>query len=92
MTQQELLRLVAARSGRSKREVKVVLDAFKACATQALQSGDRVSLSGFCAFTPVDKPGRPGRNPRTGEAVYVRARRAVRIKPLKALRDAVDDR
>jgi integration host factor subunit alpha len=43
----------------------------------ALETGDRVQLTGFGKFSLCDKPQRPGRNPKTGEPVPVLARRVV---------------
>jgi integration host factor subunit beta len=57
---------------------------------EALSRGDRVELRGFGAFSTVVHNERTGRNPRTGEAVAVEEKRAVRFKTGKGLRDRLN--
>ena len=52
----------------------------------ALESGGRVELRGFGAFSVRSRPARAGRNPRTGEAVDVRAKHVPFFKSGKELR------
>ena len=54
--------------------------------TEALADGDRVELRGFGAFEVRQREARPGRNPRTGQAVKVEARTAIHFRPSKAMR------
>jgi integration host factor subunit beta len=65
---------------------------------RALEDGGRVELRGFGAFSVRSRPARAGRNPRTGEAVEVRAKHVPFFKSGKELRarlnadeDAVED-
>ena len=51
----------------------------------ALKSGDEVRIHGFGAFKTAQRAARMGRNPRTGEAVPVPARRVVRFSPSTTL-------
>jgi DNA-binding protein HU-beta len=51
----------------------------------ALQKGDEVRIHGFGAFKTAQRAARMGRNPRTGEAVKVAARRVVRFAPSSSL-------
>ncbi|MES1158845.1 MAG: integration host factor subunit beta [Terricaulis silvestris] len=53
---------------------------------QALASGGRVELRGFGAFSVRKRDARTGRNPRTGAAVKVAAKRVPFFKPGKELR------
>ena len=52
----------------------------------ALARGDRVELRGFGAFSVKQRESRIGRNPRTGEAVIVSAKRVPSFKTGKQLR------
>jgi integration host factor subunit beta len=52
----------------------------------ALESGGRVELRGFGAFSVRSRPARAGRNPRTGESVDVRAKHVPFFKSGKELR------
>jgi integration host factor subunit beta len=52
----------------------------------ALAAGGRVELRGFGAFSVREREARTGRNPRTGAAVKVAAKRVPFFKPGKELR------
>jgi DNA-binding protein HU-beta len=51
-------------------------------------TGESVNFPGFCKFNVVDRPARMGRNPATGESIKIKAKRAVKITPLKNYKDA----
>ena len=57
---------------------------------EALEDGRRVELRGFGAFSVRQREARQGRNPRTGEAVNVSAKRVPFFKPGKELRDRMN--
>ena len=56
----------------------------------ALADGDRVELRGFGAFSVKRRDARIGRNPRTGEAVAVDAKRVPYFKTGKQLREKLN--
>jgi integration host factor subunit beta len=58
--------------------------------TSALSEGRRVELRGFGAFSTRDRDARTGRNPRTGSAVDVDAKRVPYFKPGKELRERLN--
>ena len=53
-------------------------------------SGGRVELRGFGAFSTRQRDARVGRNPRTGEAVDVDAKRVPYFKPGKEMRERLN--
>ena len=55
--------------------------------TEALTEGNEVRIHGFGTFLTAQRAARMGRNPRTGEAVKVAARRVVRFAPSTSLSD-----
>ena len=69
-----------------ERVVGVVLDGI----CDALAAGGRVELRGFGAFSVRARPARAGRNPRTGEAVAVKAKAAPFFKSGKELRQRLN--
>lgn len=69
-----------------ERIVSTVLDEI----TNALAEGKRVELRGFGAFSTRSRRARTGRNPRTGDAVDVEAKRVPYFKPGKELRDKLN--
>ncbi|MEO8898321.1 MAG: HU family DNA-binding protein [Candidatus Dormibacter sp.] len=57
--------------------------------SSALEKGDEVRIHGFGSFRTAQRAARMGRNPRTGEAVQVAARRVVRFAPSTTLSSAL---
>src|SRR6266700_5292430 len=77
LTKAELAELLFERLGLNKRESKDMVEAFFDLVHATLVSGDDVKLSGFGNFNIRRKAPRPGRNPRTGEAIPIKARNVV---------------
>ena len=69
-----------------ERIVSVVFDEI----SNALAAGRRVELRGFGAFSTRAREARTGRNPRTGTAVKVDAKRVPYFKPGKELRERLN--
>ena len=77
LTKAQLADLLFEQIGLNKRESKDMIDAFFDLIAQSLVDGVDVKLSGFGNVQIRTKAPRPGRNPRTGEAIPIEARRAV---------------
>jgi integration host factor subunit alpha len=77
LTKAELADLLFERIGLNKRESKDLVEAFFSLLHDALVQGREVKLSGFGNFSIRGKASRPGRNPRTGEAIPIKARNVV---------------
>ena len=90
LTKAELAELLFERVGLNKREAKDMVDTFFEEIRHALQRGDSVKLSGFGNFQLRDKPQRPGRNPKTGEAIPITARRVVTFHASQKLKAIVE--
>nr|WP_255586843.1 HU family DNA-binding protein [Hephaestia mangrovi] len=82
--------LLTETPGLTKPDGERAVTAFFGTIVERLAAGGRVELRGFGAFSVRDRSPRTGRNPRTGEAVDVKAKRAVHFKPGKVLRERVD--
>ncbi len=67
------------------RAVETIIDSI----TQALKSGEEVSIAGLGIFSAKVRPAREGRNPRTGESVHIPAMRVPKFRAAKALKEAV---
>jgi len=82
--------LIAALAGENphltQRDIERVVNVILERMIGALESGGRVELRGFGAFSVRSRPARAGRNPRTGEAVDVRAKHVPFFKSGKELR------
>ena len=72
------------------REIERVVSAFFDSITAQLQKDGRVELRGFGAFSTRGRDARKGRNPRTGEAVDVEAKRVPYFKPGKEMRERLN--
>ena len=72
------------------RDVEAVVSVIFDSITTALREGRRVELRGFGAFSIRDREARTGRNPRTGTAVKVDAKRVPYFKPGKELRERLN--
>ncbi len=71
-------------------DVESLVDEFFNVISQSLEEGGVVRLSGFGNFLLLDKKQRPGRNPKTGEVIPVKARRVVTFRPGNKLKETVD--
>ena len=85
MTKQQLIEKVAAKTELKKSEVEVAVDSVLAMIAEALQANERVDLRGFGSFVVKERKERQGRNPRTGEAIIIAAKRGASFKPSKEL-------
>ena len=77
LTKAELAELLFDRLGLNKRESKDMVEAFFLIVNGTLVVGQDVKLSGFGNFNIRRKAPRPGRNPRTGESIPIKARNVV---------------
>ena len=89
LTKAELAELLFERLGLNKRESKDMVEAFFEIVHGTLVQGQDVKLSGFGNFNIRRKAPRPGRNPRTGEAIPIEARRVVTFHASHKLKDQI---
>lgn len=90
MTLDELNSTVASATGMKKTEASKAVSAVIHSIQDALKKGGKVAIAGFGTFEVVDRPAREGRNPQTGATIKIAASKAVKFKPGKGLRDAVN--
>ena len=90
MNKAELIDAVADDSDLTKASAARALDSAIENITNALRGGDSVTLVGFGTFTVRQREARMGRNPRTGEAIQIKASRVPGFKAGKALKDALN--
>ena len=89
LTKAQLADLLFDQIGLNKRESKDMVDAFFDLIAQSLIAGEDVKLSGFGNFQIRTKAARPGRNPRTGEAIPIEARRVVTFHASSKLKEQI---
>jgi DNA-binding protein HU-beta len=91
MNKSQLAEAAAERAGISKGDATKALDAVLDTIQSALQSGEKVSLTGFGTFEVRDRAARTARNPQTGAEMQVAASRAPAFKAGKGFKDAVNN-
>lgn len=90
MNKTELLNVVAATAGTSKKDTEAVVKATFDAIANAMAKGEKVQLIGFGTFETRTRGARTAKNPRTGEVVKVAACKAPAFKAGKALKDIVN--
>ncbi len=90
MTKAELIIAISDKAGLTKAEATKALAATLESVTDALKSGDKVSLIGFGTFSVSPRAARTGKNPQTGKALAIPASKAARFKAGQQLKDAVN--
>jgi len=85
-----LIDAIAKSAGLSKASAGDALDATLAAIRVTLKKGQSVTLVGFGTFKVGKRAARTGRNPRTGEAIKIRAAKVPKFSAGKALKDAVN--
>ena len=88
MNKNDLISNIAKESGLTKVNAAKALDAFITSVTKALKKGDDVRLIGFGTFNVTKRAASTGRNPRTGQAIKIKARKLAKFKAGKALQEA----
>jgi integration host factor subunit alpha len=73
----------------TKRDSKKFVEFFFEEIRNCLENGENVKLSGFGNFELKNKKERPGRNPKTGQNVLIKARRVVRFKAGQKLKNDI---
>ncbi|MBF0383978.1 MAG: integration host factor subunit alpha [Magnetococcales bacterium] len=89
-TKADLINTLEQRLSVSKRETQDILDALFELIKIQLGQGHAIKLPGFGNFSVRQKRERVGRNPKTGAAVPITARKVVSFKPSSILRERVD--
>ncbi len=92
VTKKELALLVSQRAGCKKNVAAEMVDSLFNAMRDSLIEGNRIEIRGFGVFQVKDTRPKPAaRNPRTGEIIYVPARRKTHFKPGRLLKDALHE-
>ena len=90
MNKSDLVDAIAISADISKAAAGRALDGAIDAIKHALKKGDEVSLVGFGAFSVDERAARTGRNPKTGEAITIKAAKVPKFRAGKGLKDAVN--
>lgn len=91
MNKNELIDRVSEKTGLSKTDASKALDAITDAITETVKTGDNVVLVGFGSFEVGTRSARTGRHPRTGEPMKIPAKKVIKFKVGKKLKDAVSE-
>jgi len=83
---------VASKHSITQEEASKAIDMFTSSVTSALAGGDEVSLVGLGNFSVSKVESRPGRNPKTGEAIQIKAYNQPKFKVGQSLKDSVNNK
>ena len=89
LTKADIVERVYKEAGFSKKEAADLVDLVFKVIKDTLSKGEKVKISGFGNFSIRDKATRVGRNPQTGEAMDISARRVLTFKPSQVLKEDV---
>lgn len=89
MNKSELIEKMADAADISKAAAARALDAMTDEIAMTLKDGGTVSLIGFGTFSIKERAARTGRNPKTGDAIEIKASKTPSFKAGKALKDAI---
>ena len=84
MNKSDLMDIIAKKTS-TKKDATAAIDELFESMKEALAKGERVQIAGFGSFSVKERQARMGRNPRTGEAVEIPARKVVKFKGAKEI-------
>ncbi|MDA2923129.1 integration host factor subunit beta [Acidobacteria bacterium AH-259-L09] len=90
MTKADLIDEVARHSDLSKKDAEVIVQTVLDSIVESLKTGEKVELRGFGSFRLRERASREGRNPKTGEKVFVPAKKVPYFKPGKELKELIN--
>lgn len=90
LTKADMIDRLTIRLRITRQNARQIVDKFFGEISQSLADGKEVKISGFGNFELKDKKSRPGRNPKTGESIPVKARRVVTFKAGQKFRTRIE--
>ncbi|HBE80659.1 MAG TPA: integration host factor subunit alpha [Firmicutes bacterium] len=90
MTKTDLIDKVAQKTGGTKKDAAVNVDAVFEALTEAMAAGDKVQIIGFGSFEVRKREARKGRNPQTGAEIDIPAQNAPVFSAGKSLKEVVN--
>lgn len=89
MTQTQLIKELVTATETTSKVVKCFLEAFAAVAVRETKKNGVFVLPGIGRLVRVDRKARMGRNPATGAAIKIPAKKVVKFRVAKAVKDAI---
>lgn len=89
---QDLVDIVSQNCHLTKQQSKIAVDCLFDSIIAAVSSGDKVSVPGFGAFERTIRSARQGRNPSTGESLWIEESASIAFKPGSTFKSTVKER
>lgn len=90
MNKGDLINKVAETANLTKAQATDAVNCVLGSIESTLKEGDKVAMIGFGTFSVSERPARTGRNPKTGEAIQIKAKNVIKFKPGKDLAASVN--
>lgn len=90
MTKADLVEKVAKEADMTKKDAEKLVEIIFDSIVSTLNQGEKIELRGFGSFRVRERNARKGRNPKTGEAVKIPAKRVAYFKPGKDLKELIN--
>src|SRR6516162_225073 len=89
MTQSQIVQTLADKCEVTKKQSKMMLDKLAATAIAEVKKNGVFVLPGIGRLVRVDRKARMGRNPATGEAIKIAAKKVLKFRVAKSAKDAI---
>ena len=89
MTQTQLIKEIAESSGVANKVAKQILESLSAIAVRETKKNGVFVVPGLGRLVRVDRKARVGRNPATGASIKIPAKKVVKFRIAKAVKDAI---
>jgi DNA-binding protein HU-beta len=89
ITLKQIAAELAEKHGKSKKEVETILDDMVGLFGKNLKKGNRIRIPGLGIMQVRSTAARMGRNPATGEAIKIPAKKKVAFRVAKDLKESV---
>ncbi|TRX74399.1 HU family DNA-binding protein [Pseudomonas mangiferae] len=90
LTKDQLINDIAEATDTQRASVRAILEQLSEIVSDSLENGNELTLPGIGKLKITERPARTGRNPQTGKAIEIAAKKVVKFVPAKALTDAIN--
>ena len=93
MTKSELVEAVSSKvTSFSRKDIEVIIDTLFESMTDSLAKGGKVEIRGFGSFKIKERSGRQGRNPKSGENIFIDSKKIPFFKAGKEIKERINDK
>lgn len=92
MTKSELIEMVSSNVNKtfSMKDVEIIIDTLFQSMSDSLSGGGKVEIRGFGSFKIKERDGRQGRNPKSGENIFISPKRVPFFKAGKEISERIN--